>query len=697
LPHLFDVEILPMPQATIPTFTLSIKGIENPGLQVLSFAGCEAVSTPYAITVELVSRGRNIDLVDLLHKEAFLRFGPGGEGVHGNIHSAHKGDSCLALTHYVIVLKPYLAYLEHSSHRRSFQHMSVPDIVLEVLKEHGLFNGPQVEFNRSGADAPAREYCVQYDESDLHFINRLCEEDGWFYRFEHSSDGHRLIFAQDETTFPHGSPVTIPFKPLNGLVPEEYSVNKFGVRLAARTSHVVHRDYDFQKSGYLLENQRGPRPTEAQYLRNENPHVGPRLEHYVYPSRFEDEKRGNQLTTLDLQRHRTDFQLADGKSDQPVLRSGTVIQLAEHRLPEWNHPWVVIWILHEGRQPQVPEELGASLEVEAGQIVQGYRNTFTAIPEAVQFRPALRHPKPSIHSTQTAKVTGPQGEEIHCDKFGRVKVKFHWDRRDLEDETTSCWVRVASSWAGANYGAVTLPRVGMEILVSYLEGDPDKPIVMGCLPNSLNPVPYELPANKTKSVFRSRSSKAGQGFNEVSFEDRSGAELVYLRAQRDMEQLVQNDSRLEVRGERKETIEGNSTTVIKADQNLTVTGARKVQLSAGDHLQVAGCSHTSVAEVLVIAAGQQAHISAVEHAVIDAGLMLSLSAGGQHLVLNPAGIFSSVPIVLGGVPMPGTPAIPLSPGQAQPLIANALVATQGQMDKIMRGDLACPLCLQDKP
>jgi type VI secretion system secreted protein VgrG len=237
----------------------------------------------------------------------------------------------------------------------------------------------------------------------------------------------------------------------------------------------------------------------------------------------------------------------------------------------------------------------------------------------------------------------------------------------------------------------------MEVLVSYLEGDPDKPIVMGCLPNSLNPVPYELPANKTKSVFRSRSSKAGQGFNEVSFEDRSGAELVYLRAQRDMEQLVQNDSRLEVRGERKETIEGNSTTVIKADQNLTVTGARKVQLSAGDHLQVAGCSHTSVAEVLVIAAGQQAHISAVEHAVIDAGLMLSLSAGGQHLVLNPAGIFSSVPIVLGGVPMPGTPAIPLSPGQTQPLIANALVATQGQVDKIMRGDLACPLCLQDRP
>ncbi|MDB6048249.1 MAG: Type secretion system Vgr family protein, partial [Pseudomonas sp.] len=342
--------------------------------------------------------------------------------------------------------------------------------------------------------------------------------------------------------------------------------------------------------------------------------------------------------------------------------------------------------------PQVLEELGASLEVEAGQIVQGYRNTFTAIPEAVQFRPALRHLKPPIHSTQTAKVTGPQGEEIHCDKFGRVKVKFHWDRRDLEDETTSCWVRVASSWAGANYGAVTLPRVGMEVLVSYLEGDPDKPIVMGCLPNSLNPVPYELPANKTKSVFRSRSSKAAQGFNEVSFEDRNGAELVYLRAQRDMEQLVQNDSRLEVRGERKETIKGNSTTVIKADQNLTVTGARKVQLSAGDHLQVMGSSHTRIGGALVVEAAQEVHISGA-NIVIDGGISLSLSVNGQHLVLNPAGIFSSVPIVLGGVPLPGTPAAPLAPGSNQPLEAGEVLATKGLIKAIKDKYLACPICM----
>ncbi|MEA9995908.1 type VI secretion system tip protein TssI/VgrG [Pseudomonas sp. AA4] len=661
-----------MSQATAPTFTLSIKGLEDPRLQVLAFEGAEAVSTPYAVTVELVSRAGDIELSDLLHKAAFLSFGPDGEGLHGHIHSIHKSNSGARLTHYVAVLKPYLAYLEHSSHRRSFQQMSVPAIILEVLKEHGLFDGLDVQFHGDVSRATPREYCVQYDESDLHFVNRLCEEDGWFYRFEHSADGHRLIFADDEGMFPHKAKVALPFKPLNGMVPETYSIHEFGVRLAARTSHVVHRDYDFQKAGSLLEISRKPWPTQAQAQRGEVLRVEPKLEHYVYPGHFLEDDHGKKLSTHDLQRHRTDFQLADGTSDQPLLRSGTVIQLEKHPQFKWNNPWVLISIRHEGRQPQVLEELGADVPVAAGKIPQGYRNSFTAIPETIQFRPALRHPKPLIHSTQTAKVTGPEGEEIHCDKFGRVKVKFHWDRREPDDETSSCWVRVASSWAGNSYGAVTLPRVGMEVLVSYLEGDADRPIVMGCLPNSRNPVPYELPANKTKSVFRSRSSTASQGFNEVSFEDRDGAELVYLRAQRDMEQLVQNDSRLEVRGQRLETIKGGSVSVMEAEHHQTVSGDRKVQLSAGDHLHVTGASHTRVTEGLSVEAGQEVHLMAGVNLIIDAGTTLTLEAGGQHLFLSPAGIFSSVPILLGGVPLPGTPAVPLPPEGVDALGADVI-------------------------
>jgi type VI secretion system secreted protein VgrG len=300
----------------------------------------------------------------------------------------------------------------------------------------------------------------------------------------------------------------------------------------------------------------------------------------------------------------------------------------------------------------------------------------------VQFRPPLKHPKPRIKGTQTAVVTGPANEEIHCDQFGRVKIKLHWDRNQQNDDRTSRWVRVASSWAGGDYGAVTIPRVGMEVLVDYLDGDPDKPVIIGCLSNNTQRVAHALPDNKTRTVLRSRSSPNSTGFNELHLEDKSGSELIYLRAQRDMEQLIQHDSRLEIGGQRLETIKANSTSVLEAEEHRTVTGDRKVQLLAGDHLQVAGSSHTRVGNVVVIEAGQQVHLTG-KHIVVNAGLGLTLSAGGQHIVINPTGIFSSTLILPGGVPMPGMPAAPLTPGVVQALTAGELEAAQVKQVSVM--------------
>jgi type VI secretion system secreted protein VgrG len=370
-------------------------------------------------------------------------------------------------------------------------------------------------------------------------------------------------------------------------------------------------------------------------------------------------------------------ELAQGQSNQPALRSGTPLQLEEHPEPGWNVVWLPTWVFHDGRAPHVLEEYAVSDEpVAPGRITQGYRNEFIALREAVQFRPALKHPIPKIQGMQTAVVTGPAQEEIHCDQYGRVKVRFHWDRSE-DSESTSCWVRVASSWAGAGYGAVTIPRVGMEVLVAFEEGHASKPIVVGCLSNNTKAVPYSLPENKTKTVLRSKSTGGNSGFNELQLEDKSGAERIYLRAQRDMEQLIQNDSRIEIGNERLETINGNSTTVLKAEENVTVTGARKVQLLADDHLDVTGSSHTRVGGDLLISAGQEIHISG-DHIVIDGGLTLSLSVNGQHIVLNPAGIFSSSMILPGGKAMPGMPASPLSPGEVDPL-------SVGQMEVPLAG------------
>ncbi|MDY7566405.1 type VI secretion system tip protein TssI/VgrG [Pseudomonas sp. 5C2] len=669
---------------TAPTFTLSIKGAKDNELLVLAFSGEEAISECFEITVDVVTDRPPRELESLLHKEAYLAFGD--RGLHGHIYSIRKGKVGTRLSHYQLVMVPFLRYLQHASNRRIFQNLTTEAILRDVLKGHGLLNGLHVLFNIGPEKPVPHEYCVQYDESDLHFVSRLCEAEVYFYYFKHSPEGHQLIFADQETEFYHaGNPtVVMPFRPINGMAAEHPVIQAFGVGLSTHASRVTHRDYDFQNAHLSLEADRDSK-------------VFPNLETYIYPGEFDTAHQGRVRTRRALERLRGDAELAQGQSDQPLLRSGTPLKVEEHPEPGWNMVWLPTWVFHDGRQPAVLEEYAVSDEpVESGRIAQGYRNEFIAIRETVQFRPALKHPVPKIQGMQTAVVTGPAEEEIHCDQYGRVKVRFHWDRSE-ENESTSCWVRVASSWAGAGYGAVTIPRVGMEVLVAFEEGHACKPIVVGCLSNNTHQVPYNLPDNKTKTVLRSKSTGKTSGFNELSLEDKSGAELIYLRAQRDMEQLIQNDSRIEIGNERLETIKGNSTTVLKAEENVTVTGARKVQLLADDHLDVAGSSHTRVGGDLLMAAGQEVHISG-DNIVISGGLSLTLSINGQHIVINPAGIFSSTPIQVGGAPVPGTPAMPLAPGDTQALIAGGVppsivFASKGQTDTASRMPLLCPLCV----
>ncbi|MGV8861640.1 MAG: type VI secretion system Vgr family protein [Pseudomonas sp.] len=663
--------------STAPTFTLSIKGNQNHELRVLAFSGEEAISECFEITVDVVTERPLRELESLLHKEAYLAFG--NQGLHGHIYSIRKGKVGTRLSHYQLVMVPFLRYLQHASNRRIFQNLTTEAIIRDVLKGHGLLSGLDVQFNIGPEKPVPHEYCVQYEESDLHFVSRLCEAEGYFYYFKHTPEGHQLIFADQETEFYHaGNPtVVMPFRPINGMASEHPVIQAFGVGLSTRPSRVTHRDYDFRQAHISLEADRDAK-------------VFPNLETYIYPGEFDTAHAGRVRTRRALERLRGDAERAQGQSNQPALRSGTPLQIEEHPERNWNVVWLPTWVFHEGRQPAVLEEYAVGDEpVETGRITQGYRNEFIAIRETVQFRPALKHPIPKIQGMQTAVVTGPAEEDIHCDQYGRVKVRFHWDRSE-ENESTSCWVRVASSWAGAGHGAVTIPRVGMEVLVAFEEGHACKPIVVGCLSNNTQQVPYNLPDNKTKTVLRSKSTGGNSGFNELSLEDKSGAEQIYLRAQRDMEQLIQNDSRIEIGNERLETIKGNSTTVLKAEENVTVTGARKVQLLADDHRQVAGSSHTRVGGDLLISAGQEVHITG-DNIVINGGLSLTLSVHGQHIVINPAGIFSSTPIQVGGAPVLGTPAMPLAPGEVLVLVRDVLPSDQ-KHNLVTEHRSRCVLC-----
>src|SRR5690606_31102019 len=350
-------------------------------------------------------------------------------------------------------------------------------------------------------------------------------------------------------------------------------------------------------------------------------------------------------------------------SDQPTLRSGHFLELQGHPRDSWNDLWLITDIHHEGKQPQVLEEsitdAGVSKSYgftpsplegegwgEGGRawgegdkaFTHGHRNNFQAAPWDTPHRPALRHPKPRALGQQTAVVTGPAGEEIHCDERGRIKVQFHWDREGQADAHTSCWLRVASSWTGNHWGSVTIPRIGMEVLVSFLEGDPDQPLVSGCLYNSAHPVPYELPEHKTRSLFKSLSSPGGNGFNELRIEDKAGEEQIFIHAQRDWDQNIQHDQRIRVGNERHERIEANRYTENLAEEHHRTHADRRTEIKADDHLTIANNQHVKLGQGQFIEAGREIHLKAGQKIVIEADSELTLSAGGSFIRITPAGV-----------------------------------------------------------
>jgi type VI secretion system secreted protein VgrG len=627
-------------------FSLSIEGASH-DLQVLEFTGREAISQPVVFELELVSERPDLELEALLHRPAFLALSQAGNGIHGHIYRVTQGESGKRLTRYHLSLRPQLAYLAHRINQRIFQHLTVQRIISQVLEEHGIqANAYQFQL---GSVYPEREYCVQYDESDLHFVQRLCEEEGIHYHYQHSDQGHVLVFGDDQTPFPKLAPTA--YQQDSGLVADEPVIKRFGVRVETRSNRVSRRDYDFEKPKLLLE-------ADAKSSFN------PDLEDYDYPGRFVERERGKHLSQRALERHRHDFELAEGESDQSQLVSGHFLAFTDHPRASWNDLWLLTEIHHQGKQPQVLEEAVTEHGEADGGFQQGYRNRFTATPWAVPYRPLLNHPKPRILGSQSAVVTGPAGEEIHCDQYGRVKVQFFWDREGQADDKTSCWLRVSSSWAGDRYGGIAIPRIGMEVLITFLEGDPDQPLVTGCLYHAEHVVPYELPANKTRTLFKTLSSPGGGGYNELRIEDRKGAEQIYIHAERDWDENIEHDQKIRIGHERHDRVEANSYSEFKAEEHRTTHADRKSEIKANDHLSVGQNQHIKIDTGQFISAGQDIHLSSGQKVVLEAGSELTFKAAGSFIKLDASGITMVGPIIKinsGGGPGSGSGAAPVLP------------------------------------
>lgn len=654
--------------ANQPRFTLTLEGAQH-DLKVLEFTGKEAISQPFRFELELVSERPDLDLESLLHGQAFLSFDDRGSGIHGQIYQVGQGDSGKRLTRYHLSLVPRLTYLGHRVNQRIFQHQSVPQIVTQILKDHSILRDA-FEFCL-GSEYPQREYCVQYAESDLAFIQRLCAEVGIHYHFQHSPEGHLLVFGDDQTVFPK-LPESTLYLPGSGMSVGAPAIQRFNVRVETRTSVVTRRDYNFEKPRLSLESR-------------SDGEQRPVLEDYHFPGQFNDRETGKHLARRALERHVADYRQAEGSSDESSLVCGHFLQLTEHPRSDWNDLWLLTSIEHRGRQPQVLEESVTS----DGESFQGYRNTFAATPWDVFFRPALAPEKPRMSGYQPAVVTGPKDLEIHCDEYGRVKVQLAWDRDGELNEHSSCWLRVASGWAHDHYGSVLIPRVGMEVLVGFIDGDADKPLVMGCLPNAATPVPLDLPADKTRSVLRSQSSPGGGGYNELRIEDKKGAEEIYLRAQRNWTQHVLNDQQVQVDNQRSIVVTGLARHELKADEQRITHGQRQTEVRQDDHLSVLGDQQVRV-NSQATSASAQIHISAGQQVVIDGGASATIQAGGQWINIGPGGIFSSVPIVVGGAPMAAASAAPVVPGLPDKLAAApAAILTAAQIMSF-KGD--APFC-----
>ena len=654
-----------MQDANQTPISLSLEGVSD-DLQVLSFIGREGLNQPFSFDIELVSTRPDLELETLMHKPAVLSFGASGEGIiHGLVYRAGQGACGKRLNHYSITLVPRLTYLRHSHDKQIFQHLSVPGIIAKVLEARGIL--ADVYRFQLRETYPPREYCVQYNESDLHFIQRLCEEEGIHFHFQHSPGGHMLVFSDNQAMFRKLQPVT--YRQGSGMAAETPVIDHFDLRVETRTSRVTRRDYNFERPSLLPEASAKNTST-------------PDLEDYDYPGRFVERARGKQLASRALERHRSDYQLAEGNSDEPTLHSGHYLPLVEHPRSEWNDLWLLLEVIHEGKQPQVLDEyITHDASDDETDFRQGYRNHFVATPWDTPYRPPLVHLKARMGGSQTAIVTGPPGEEIHCDEYGRVKVQFFWDREGQGNDRSTCWLRVASGWAGSAYGGTAIPRIGMEVLVSYLEGDCDQPLITGCLYHKTNPAPYELPAHKTRSTFKTLSSPGGKGYNELRIDDRKGAEQIYLHAQRDWEENIGHDQKIHVGNERHDTVEGSVFSEFKAEEHRITHLDRKTRVKADDHLRVGGSQHVRVGTRYLVKAGTEIHICAGDKVVIDAGMELTAKAGGSFIKVDAGGVKIAGPKVklnAGGTPGTGSGAQtldPLLPGIAAAARAGQLLNT----------------------
>ncbi len=608
----------------------------------------EELGRLYEFTADLLSRDKTISLSDVVGQpmtvEAALENGE-SRYFHGLVkqfsHVGRQGQ----FVKYRATLVPWLWCLTRTADCRIFQNKTVPDIIRGIFRDEGFTDFVE----RLTGSYREWEYCVQYRETDFNFVSRLMEQEGIYYFFEHESGKHTLVLADGASSHAtNPGYAEVPYFPPDDLGRRERDhIFEWSVSQEVKTGVFALDDFDFERpnANLFVKSMAG------------REHAHSAFEVFDYPGEYLQSGDGEAYVRARLEAQQSEFERVRGVGNVAGLLAGSLFTLEGYDRSDQDREYLIVSTTQYLRNNEYETGAGDADMAVAGEMGElNWKCSFEAMDSGLPFRSPRRTSKAVVQGPQTAIVVGKSGEEIWTDKYGRIKVQFHWDRYGKSDENSSCWVRVAQLWAGKAWGAMHIPRIGQEVIIEFLEGDPDRPIVTGRVYNADEMPPYALPANQTQSGIKSRSTKGGDAttFNELRFEDQEGAEQIYLHAEKDFERIVENNDTLKVGFDKKD--DGDQVVDIHNNQNVTIgnseasDGSQTIEIwkdlnetvKTGDvTVTIEEGKRTTTIEsddALTINSGNQSIKIGAGKSVTEAAQSILLKVGSSSIKIEPASI-----------------------------------------------------------
>ena len=606
-------------------------------LLLLGMSGVEGISRLFTYDFSLLSENPSLSFSAIVGQRVTISIRkPDGvtRYINGFVSRFAQTGSDMRFTHYQAEVVPWLWFLTRNSDCRIFQNKSVIDIIKDVFSGRGFSDFS----DRTQGVMPKREYCVQYRESDFNFVSRLMEEYGIFYYFEHDQHNHTLVMADSSSVHrpcPDQSRVSWVESAGPGGLPEDDDViTGWRIEQELRPGKYALQDYNFETpSTSLMTNINSTITVDG----------NSKYEVYDYPGEYPNVSEGNELIQLRIQAEEAISTIAAGSGTCRSFIPGYRFDLADHYRRDLNKTYVLTEVQHSGT-------VGDSY-VSGDDSGASYSNHFTAIPADTTFRPQRITPQPLVQGPQTAVVVGPAGSEIYVDNYSRVKVQFFWDRKGKNDDQSSCWIRVSQPWAGKQWGFVAIPRIGQEVIVDFLEGDPDRPIITGRVYNADQMPPYALPDNQTQTGIKTRSSQGGgpSNFNELRFEDKQGEEEFYAHAEKNLTTEVEHDEKRMVANDRTTTVQHDDTLTVQNNRSATITGTDSETVMQTRSATIGMSDSLTAGTSISLTSGTSFEVTAGASVEVTAGASLTITAGGTISIVAPIVSIEAAMVQIAGV------------------------------------------------